>query len=456
MGKYRNEIDMTEGPFLKKIIKFAIPLIFTGLLQSLYNAADLIVVGQFEGDIALAAVGSTNSLTNLVVGLFMGLSAGAGVSVAHYLGAKREKEVSGVLHTSILLSLILGVIISAVGFIFAPQMLHLMGNPEDVIEYSILYIRIIFIGMPASMLYNYAAAMVRSTGDTKNPLIFLSVSGVVNVILNLILVIFFHMGVAGVAIGTIVAQYLSAVMIMVHLSRLDGCLRFSVKKLKITPRKLKKILYIGIPSGLQGSLFSLSNVLIQSSINSFGSATMSGSAASGNLEGFLYVALNAFYHASLNFVGQNVGAKKFYNVKKVVGCSVATVVVIGVVLQALALTFSRQLIGLYAEGEEAIHQGVVKMFMVMSLYFLCGIMEIFSGALRGMGRSMTSMLISLSGACLFRIVWIETVFKLVSTPECIYLSYPISWALTATCSMIFLIIAVKKETRKLNEVLPLK
>lgn len=456
MGKYKNEIDMTEGPFLKKIIRFAIPLIFTGLLQSFYNAADLIVVGQFEGDVALAAVGSTNSLTNLVVGLFMGLSAGAGVSVAHYLGAKREKEVSGVLHTSILLSVILGVIIAAFGFIFAPQMLHLMGNPDDVIEHSILYIRIIFIGMPASMIYNYAAAMVRSTGDTKNPLIFLSVSGVVNVVLNLVLVIFFHMGVAGVAIGTIAAQYLSAIMIMVHLSRLDGCLHFSVKKLKITPRKLKKILYIGIPSGLQGSLFSLSNVLIQSSINSFGSATMSGSAASGNLEGFLYVALNAFYHASLNFVGQNVGAKKFYNVKKVVGCSVATVVVIGVVLQALALTFSRQLIGLYAEGEEAIHQGVVKMFMVLSLYFLCGIMEVFSGALRGMGRSMTSMLISLSGACLFRIVWIETVFKLVSTPECIYLSYPISWALTATCSMIFLIIAVKKETRKLNEALSLK
>ena len=451
MSRNRFAIDMTEGPFLKKIIRFAIPLIFTGILQSLYNAADLIVVGKFEGDIALAAVGSTNSLTNLVVGLFMGLSAGAGVSVAHYLGAKREKEVSGVLHTSIFLSVILGVLVSVIGYVFAPAMLRMMGNPDNVIEYSTLYIRIIFLGMPASLMYNYAAAMLRSTGDTKNPLIFLSVSGLVNVALNLVLVIFCGLGVAGVAIGTIAAQYLSAVMIMIHLSRLDGCLRFSFKKLRINPRKLKKILYIGIPSGLQGSLFSLSNVIIQSSINSFGSDTMSGAAAASNIEGFLYIALNAFYHASLNFVGQNVGAKKFQNVKKIVACSVGTVVVIGTFLQALALIFSRQLIGLYAEGEEAIHQGVVKMFVIMSMYFLCGIMEVFSGALRGMGRSVTSMLISLSGACLFRIIWIETVFKLVKTPESIYLSYPISWALTSFCSMIFLIIAVKKESKRLKE-----
>ena len=451
MSRRKFEIDMTEGPFLSKIIRFAIPLVFTGILQSLYNAADLIIVGQFEGDIALAAVGSTNSLTNLVVGLFMGLSAGAGVSVAHYLGAKREKEVSGVLHTAILISVILGALVSVIGFTLAPTMLKMMGNPDDVIEYSIMYIRIIFLGMPASLIYNYAAAMLRSTGDTKNPLIFLSISGLVNVALNVILVAFFSMGVAGVAIGTIAAQYLSAVMIMVHLSRLDGCMKFSVRKLKINPRKLKKILYIGIPSGLQGSLFSLSNVIIQASINSFGSNTMSGSAASGNIEGFIYIALNAFYHASLNFVGQNVGAKKFQNVKKIVMCSVGTVVVVGFVLQGLVLIFSRQLIGLYAEGEEAIHQGVVKMFVIMSLYFLCGIMEVFSGALRGMGRSVTSMLISLSGACLFRIVWIETVFKLVKTPESIYVSYPISWALTSVCSMIFLIMAVKKESKKINE-----
>jgi putative MATE family efflux protein len=451
LRKKQLEINMTEGPFLKKIIKYAIPIIFTGILQSLYSAADLIVVGQFEGDIALAAVGSTGSLTNLVVGLFMGLSAGAGVSVAHYLGAKREKEVSGVLHTSILLSLILGVVVSVIGYVFAPQMLKLMGNPNDVIEYSTLYIRIIFLGMPASLVYNYAAAMLRSSGDTKHPLIFLSVSGIANVFLNLVLIIFFHMGVAGVAIGTIASQYLAAVMIMVHLSKLEGCLHFSVNKLKITPRKLKKILYIGLPSGLQGSLFSLSNVLIQSSINSFGSDTMSGAAAAGNIEGFLYIALNAFYHASLTFVGQNVGAKKFENIKKIIGCSVASVVVIGVVLQAFALIFARQLIGLYAEGEEAIHQGVVKMFVMMSTYFLCGIMEVFSGGLRGMGRSFTSMLISLSGACLFRIIWLETIFKWVNTPTSIYLSYPISWTLTSLCSMIFLILAVKKESKKLEK-----
>ena len=448
MRKRSNEINMTEGPFLSKIIKFAIPLIFTGVLQSLYNAADLIVVGKFEGDIALAAVGSTGSLTNLVVGLFMGLATGAGVCVAHHIGANEQKEVSGVLHTSITLALILSVIISVFGFIFAPHMLRLMGNPDNVIEYSTLYIRIIFLGVPASMVYNYSAAMVRSTGDTKHPLIFLSVSGAVNVVLNLILVIFFRMGVAGVAIGTIASQYLSAIMMIVHLRRQKGYMHFSFRKLSIDTQKLRKLLYIGIPSGLQGCLFSLSNVLIQSSINGFGTETMSGAAAASNIEGFIYIALNAFHHAALTFVGQNSGARKFENIKKVVGCASLTVVCVGVVLQGIVLIFARPLIGLYATGEAAIEQGVIKLFINLSLYFFCGLMEVMSGALRGMGRSVTSMLVSLSGACAFRIIWIETVFKLVKTVECIYISYPISWALTAFCSMLFLIFAVKKEIRR--------
>ena len=450
MNRQKSEINMTEGPFFKKIVKFSIPLIFTGLLQSFYNAADLIVVGKFEGDIALAAVGSTGSLTNLVVGLFMGLATGAGVCVAHHIGAKEQKEVSGVLHTSILLSVILGIIIAIGGFIFAPDMLHLMGNPDDVIELSTLYIRIIFLGMPGSLLYNYTASMLRSTGDTKHPLIFLSVSGIANVVLNLIFVAVFHMGVAGVAAATIASQYMSAIMMMVYLHRIDGYMHFSFGKLRIDKKKVAKILYIGLPSGLQGSLFSLSNVLIQSSINSFGSAVMSGAAAASNIEGFVYVALNAFYHASLTFVGQNMGAKKYVNIKKVVSCSVFTVIGFGIVLQGAILLFSRQFIGLYATGEEAVNAGMEKLFINLSLYFLCGIMEVFSGALRGMGRSITSMLVSLSGACLFRIVWLETVFKIFNTPACIYISYPCSWGLTSLVSMTFLILAVRKELKRQN------
>ena len=450
MSYSRNSIDMTEGPFLRKIIKFAVPLILTGLLQSLYNAADLIVVGKFEGDIALAAVGGTGSLTNLVVGVFMGLATGAGVCVAQFIGAKEEKKVSDVVHTSLLLSFILGIVIGILGFTFAPHMLSLMGTPDDVINHSILYLRIIFIGIPASLAYNYSAAMVRSTGDTKHPLIFLSVSGIVNVVLNCVLVIFFHMGVAGVAIGTIAAQYLSAALMMIHMYRLDGYMHFSPRRLHIHSKMLRKLLYIGVPSGLQGSLFSLSNVLIQSSINSFGSAVMSGSAAAGNIEGFVYVALNAFHHASLTFVGQNVGAKKFENIKKVAVNSVIAVVCLGVAIQGIVLIFSRPLLGLYASGEDVISEGLVRLFSVVSLYFICGIMEIFSGALRGMGRSITSMVISLSGACLFRMAWLETIFKIFRTPMCIYVSYPISWALTAAISLIFVIIAVKNEKRKLG------
>ncbi len=452
MNSARKEMDMTQGPFLKKIILFAIPLVLTGVLQQLYNAADLIVVGHFDGQIPLAAVGSTGALTNLVVGLFMGLSVGAGVSVAHHIGAKEYRDVSDVVHTSLLVSVILGVVISVFGILFAPDFLRMMDTPENVINDSILYIRIIFLGMPASMLYNYAASMVRSTGDAKHPLIFLATSGLINVALNLVLVAGFHLGVAGVASATIVSQYASAVMILIFMHRADTCVRFSFRSLKVHFQKLKKILYIGIPSGIQGALFSFSNVLIQSSINGFGDTVMAGSTASSNLEGFVYIAMNAIYHVSLTFVGQNIGAKTYQNIKKIMVYCVAVVCFIGLASGAAILLFRNFLVGLYAPDNPAVlAEALKRMYIILPTYFLCGVMDVLCGGLRAMGKSVTAMVISLAGACGLRILWIHFIFPFFAVPEGVYWSYPVSWLITLLCHLIFLVIFTRMLIRGASE-----
>jgi putative MATE family efflux protein len=445
----RSTVANTDGRgYFKKIFLFSIPLMLTGILQSLYSTADLIVVGRFDGELALAAVGSTGSLTNLILGLFMGLSVGAGVCVAHGIGAKRYDDVQKTLHTAIATAVILGVFIGIVGYILAPQMLHLMDTPDDVIDMASTYIRIIFLGAPAAVLYNYCASMLRSAGDSKRPLIFLAVSGLVNVVLNIVLVAGAKMGVAGVAIGTISSQIVSAILIMIYFCRTSGVLNFSIRKLKIHKDKLLKILKIGIPSGIQGSLFSFSNVIIQSSINSFGSIVMSGSSASANIEGFYYVAYNAFYHATLTFVGQCVGAKKFGHIKKIVLYSIANNLIFATVLITIGLVFKDVLLGLYVPDNAEVMAAASQRFMVLVIpYFLCGFMEIGSGTLRGMGRSVTSAVICLIGACMFRIVWISTVFEYVRVPECIYISFPISWFVTSVVLFIFSAIAVKKEIK---------
>ena len=436
----QKEMDMTKGPFLKNIIVFAIPLILTGILQQFYNAADLIVVGFFDGQVALAAVGSTGSLHNMIVGLFMGLSVGAGVCVAHHMGAREPEEVHHVVHTSLLLAAGLGVVISALGFIFAPQLLEWMDTPDNVIRSSALYIRIIFLGIPASMLYNYSAAMVRSTGDTKHPLIFLTIAGIINVVLNIVLVAGFHMGVAGVAIATVASQVVSAVMILVFMHRSETCLKFSFRALRIDPGKLKKILLIGIPSGLQGVLFSLSNVIIQSSINSFGDTVMAGSSAASNLEGFVYIAMNAIYQVALTFVGQNVGARTYHNIKKIIWCCIGVVTAIGLIMGGAFLLLRNFLVGLYApDNPEVLAAALQRLYIILPTYFMCGIMEVLCGGLRAMGKSITAMVISLAGACGLRILWINTIFVLVRTPECIYISYPISWFITLMFHLIFLL-----------------
>lgn len=448
MKKIKKTVDMTEGPFFKKMLLFAIPIIITGILQCFYNAADLVVVGQFRGDLAVAAVGSTGSLTNLIIGLFMGLSVGAGVCVAHHVGAKEPEEVKKVVHTSVLLSLICGIVIAVFGFFFSKELLELMDTPADVLPLATLYMKIIFIGVPASMVYNYVAAMIRSVGDSKRPLIFLSISGVVNVILNVFLILAFDMGVDGVAIATIVSQYLSAIMSVVYLMKTSGPLRLSLKALRIDGAKVKKMLHIGIPSGIQSTLFSLSNVLIQSSINSFGDVIVAGSAASASLEGFLYIAMNSMYHVALTFVGQNVGAKKYKNIKRITAYSAILVAAIGIICGAILLTFRYPLISLYVSSNAATDAAMERMFIIAGTYFLCGLMDVFCGVLRALDRSVTAMIISLGGACGLRILWIQTMFRWFPSPQMVYISYPITWIVTLSFHLIFIVAVYKKLVRR--------
>lgn len=451
--KSKNKADMTEGPFLKKMILFAIPLILTGFLQSFYNAADLVVVNLFsESDAPLVgAIGCTSALTNLVLGMFMGLSVGAGVLVAHYVGAKKEKDVNITLHTSIILSVISGILIAVLGYIFAEDMLIAMNTSSELLPYATLYLKIIFIGTPASLLYNYIASMLRSAGDSKRPLIFLAISGIVNVALNVFLVTVFKLDVAGVAIATIVSQYLSAIMAIVYLMCHDGMLHFSFKKLKLDAKKIKRLLYIGIPSGIQGSLFSLSNTLIQASMNLIdlnagaGGRIIDGYASSSNLENFLYIAMHAIYSVALTFVGQNVGAKKYNNVKKLTAYSIGIVLTIGISMGGVMLLLRNQLLSLYISNNEvALSAAISRFSIIIPTYFLCGVMDTLCGTLRALDKSVTSMIISLTSTCGLRILWIQTVFAYFGTGEVLFLSYPISWILSSVIHLIFIIITTKK------------
>ena len=458
--KNYNSADMTEGPFLKKMILFAIPLILTGFLQSFYNAADLVVVNLFsESDAPLVgAIGCTSALTNLVLGMFMGLSVGAGVLVAHYVGAKRERDVNLTLHTSIILSVISGIIIAIIGYIFADEMLIAMNTSSELLPYATLYLRIIFLGTPASLLYNYIASMLRSAGDSKRPLIFLAISGLVNVALNIFLVTVFKLDVAGVAIATIASQYVSAIMALVYLIKIKGMLHFSFKRLRIDAKKLKKLLYIGIPSGIQGSLFSLSNTLIQAAMNSIdinagaGGRMIDGFSASSNLEGFIYIAMHAIYSVALTFIGQNVGAKKYKNIKKLTAYSVAIVVVLGFTMGTLMMIFRKPLLSLYISNNDvALAAAVTRFSIIIPTYFMCGIMDTLCGTLRALDRSVTSMVISLTSTCGLRIVWIQTVFAYFGTGESLFLSYPISWVLSCIVHLIFIIITARKLLKSQDE-----
>lgn len=438
------EMNMCEGPIFKKLIIFAIPLMLSGILQLLFNAADIVVVGRFSGSHALAAVGSTSSLINLLINLFIGVSIGSNVLVGRYYGANDYDNIEKSVHTSILTAAIGGIAMIFVGICLARPLLELMGTPENVIDLSVIYMRIYFLGMPAFMIYNFGAAILRAVGDTKRPLYFLFVSGVVNVIFNLFFVIVLQMGVAGVALATIISQVISAVLIILSLMKSDGALRLERKKLHIHKDKLIMMLKIGLPAGLQGTIFSVSNVLIQSSINSFGSIVMAGNTAASNIEGFVYTAMNAIYQSALSFTSQNMGAKKYHRIDKILLQCLGIVCVVGLTLGIGAYVFGRPLLHLYTTSEEVIQYGLLRMSMICSFYFLCGLMDVMVGSLRGLGYSIMPMLVSLTGACLFRVVWIFTIFQMEQTLVSLYISYPISWLLTAGTHMICYLVVRKK------------
>lgn len=451
MNQKRFELDMCSGPLLGKTLVFALPLMLSGILQLLFNAADMIVVGHANGPTALAAVGATSSLINLLINLFMGLSVGANVLVAHFFAAKQEKDCKETVHTAILVSIISGVFLAIVGIFLARPLLVLMGTPTDVLSKSVLYMRIYFLGMPVMLLYNFGSAILRAVGDTKRPLFYLSAAGVVNVILNLIFVLAFDMHVAGVALATVLSQALSAFLIVRCLVRTDGFCKLKMKALSIQKEKLLKMVKIGLPAGLQGSLFSISNVLIQSSINSFGSVAMAGNTASSNLEGFVYNAMNAIHQTALTFSSQNYGGKQYKRIKKVIVLNISLVTLVGLVMGFLAILFGKPLLGLYTSTPKAIEYGLVRMEIIFSTYFLCGIMDVLVGCLRGLGRSILPMIVSLLGACGFRILWIFTVFKEHRTLETVYISYPISWTLTAGVHLICLLLVIRKFPKDTTE-----
>lgn len=442
------EIDMVHGPLAKKILLFAIPLMLSSMMQLLFNAADVIVVGRFAGSESLAAVGSTTSLINLITNLFVGLSIGANVVVANSYGAGRQEEIKDTLHTAMILAMASGVIVLIIGVLFAPDFLLMMASPENVIDLAAVYLRIYFLGMPALMIYNFGAAMLRAVGDTKRPLYYLLFAGVVNVGLNMILVICFRLGVVGVAVATAVSQYISAGLILWCLIREKGSLHFEFKSLRLDVGKMLRIMKIGLPAGLQGIVFSLSNVVIQSTINSFGAVIMAGSAAAANIEGFIFMAMNAFHQTAITFSGQNYGAGELKRVDKVFGLCVAFVGITGLGLGLLAVYFASPLLGIYSADPLVVEAGIVRLTYVCALYALCGIMDVCVGILRGMNRAVIPMIVSIVGACGLRLLWIATVFRHFQKIEVLYIAYPVTWAITLSVHVVCILVVRRKEGRK--------
>lgn len=430
------EIDMTNGPLLGKILLFSVPLMLSGILQLLFNAADIIVVGRFAGSGALAAVGSTSSLINLLINVFVGLSVGVNVLVARYYGAQNDRGVSETVHTAVMTSILSGLILVVIGICLANPLLRLMGTPDDVLNQAVLYMRIYFLGMPVLMVYNFGAAILRAIGDTRRPLYFLFVSGVVNVVLNLFFVIGLGMGVDGVAWATVISEHISALLVLKSLMDAPGSMKLNIRKLKIYPKKLKRIVKIGLPAGMQGAIFAISNVLIQSSVNSFGSIAMAGNTASANIEGFVYTAMNAVYQTNLSFTSQNLGGQKYSRINRIMYICLGVVTAVGVILGAAAVLGGNGLLGIYSSDPQVLHYGMLRLEIICGTYFLCGIMDCMVGSLRGLGYSIIPMFVSLTGACGFRVLWVFTVFAAYHSLDVLYLSYPVSWAITAFAHMV--------------------
>ncbi len=440
---------MCSGPIVGRLLFFTVPLILSSVLQLLFNAADVVVVGKYAGDNSLAAVGSVVPLVNLLISAFMGLSIGSNVLASRYRGGGDESSLSKCVHTSVLVSLISGLILTVIGVIFAQPILVLMNSPAETLPLASLYLRIYFIGMPASMVYNFGSAILRAVGDTKRPMYYLAVAGVVNVILNLVFVIRFHMDVAGVGLATVISQVISAALVVRCLMGEEGALKLEIKRLSVDRDILFRIIRIGLPASFQGMLFSISNVIIQSSVNSFGATVVAGNSAAMNIEGFIYVSMNAFYQACISFVSANVGARKHDRINKIVIRSEACVIVTGMVLGGLAYLFGHELLSIYTDSDAVISAGLIRLMYISLPYFLCGMMDVMVGGLRGLGSAVLPMIVSLVGACGLRLLWIFTLFRLPRFHETryLYITYPVSWTVTFLAHVICYIIVKKKFDR---------
>ncbi len=449
----RYEIDMTTGALLPKMLQFTVPLMCSGMLQLLFNAADIVVVGRFAGDNSLAAVGSNSSLINLLVNLFIGLSVGANILAARHYGSGAREELRQTVHTAMLLSLYSGVFLTAAGVGLARTLLILMQAPPQVLELAVIYLRIYFLGMPATMLYNFGAALLRAVGDTRRPFYYLFAAGVINVALNLFFVIVCRLDVAGVGIATVISQYVSAFLVVRCLLRERGDVHLDLRQLHIYPAQLKQILHIGVPAGLQSVLFALSNIVIQSSINSFGEITMAGNAAAYNIECFVYTAMNAFHQANISFTSQNLGAGKYERLWKILLCAQGCVIAVGVLLGGSGYLFGRQLLRIYSKTPAVIEAGMQRLAIICRLYAICGVMDVMVGSLRGIGYSVLPTIVTLIGACGLRLVWLATIFQIPEyhTIQVVYWSYPVSWIMTLLAHFLTFLFAMRKLKRHMME-----
>lgn len=436
--------DLLQGSLVKNMLLFTIPVILSGVLQLVFNAADLIVVGKFDtvnGTLAQAAIGSTGSLINLIVGVFIGISVGVNVVIARIIGSKNNEHLRSAIQTAMLIGFIAGAVIAVMGFIFAKPLLKMIGTEESVMPFAEQYLQIYFIGAPFSMIYNFGSAIMRAYGDTKRPMIYLAIGGVANVILNLITVIGFNLSVRGVAIATSASHFIACALTVITLIRTNEPIKLHLKGIRLNTTWVKQIIALGVPAGIQGSLFSISNLVIQSAINSFNDPSIiAGNGNASNVEGFLYLAMHAFYQTIITFTGQCCGAKRYDMLKKIYYTALLLVGITGLASGLLALALDHQLMSLYASNENDIVAGMVRLAIICPTYFICGFMDLTSGAIRGMGKSLVPMIITLIGACGLRVVWVFTVFKVWNTQRSLYLSYPISWVLTFAALFIYAMI----------------
>ena len=446
------EIDMCRGSVFKKMLLFAIPLMCSSILQLLFNAADIVVVGRFAGDNALAAVGSNSALINLLTNLFVGLSIGSNVLTAQYYGAKKDTDLKETVHTSMLISIYSGLILTVIGILGARVLLEMMQAPPEVLDLAVLYLRIYFVGMTSTMVYNFGSAILRAVGDTKRPLYYLLGAGIINVILNLFFVIACKMGVAGVALATAVSQTISAVLVVRCLIQEQSGIHLELKELAISKEKFFRIMRIGLPAGFQGTVFSLSNVVIQSAVNSFGNIAVAGNSAAANIEGFVYMAMNAFYQATISFTSQNYGASQYKLIYKILFAGELYVIITGMILGNLAVFLGDTLLGIYSPSTEVIAAGMARLKIICTVYALCGVMDVLVGALRGIGYSVVPMIVSLIGACGLRLLWVATIFKIPQYHNLttVYLSYPITWTITLTVHAITFAVAAHKVLQSRN------